>query len=128
MNGYLLSIPMLSEDYFPVFVFAIVGLIFPAAVFFLNRYFRPTKLTKIKDTTYECGSIPVGEAKIQFHFQYYMFAIIFVVFDIVVVFLMIWAVVFQAMDLKSSISILIFIGILSLGLMYALKKEAKIWI
>ncbi|MCK5038961.1 MAG: NADH-quinone oxidoreductase subunit A [Thermoplasmata archaeon] len=119
---------MLSEAYFPVFVFAVIGLLFPAATFALNKYFRPTKLTKLKDTIYECGSIPIGEAKIQFHFQYYMFAIIFVVFDIVVVFIMLWAITYQLMDIKSSIYILAFIGILSIGLTYALKKEAKIWI
>ena len=119
---------MLAEDYFPVFVFAAVGLLFPMVSFLLNRYFRPTKLTKIKDTTYECGSIPIGEAKIQFHFQYYMFAIIFVVFDIVIVFIMLWAVTYNLLDQINSIFILIFIGILSIGLTYALKKEEKIWI
>ena len=119
---------MLSEAYFPVLVFAIIGLLFPAVTFFLNRFFSPTKLTKLKDTIYECGSIPIGEAKIQFHFQYYMFAIIFVVFDIVIVFIMLWAITYQLLDIKSSIFIFAFIGILSVGLTYALKKEAKIWI
>src|SRR2546428_10049670 len=64
---------------------------FPLLPFFATRLFRPTHPTPLKDLTYECGELPEGEAAIQFHFQYYMFALIFVVFDVAAVFLVLWA-------------------------------------
>ena len=120
---------MLPENYLPVLIFAVVGLIFPVLVFFLNRFFRTKeKRTKLKHTTYECGEIPQGDAQIQFSFQYYMFAIIFVVFDVVTVFLMIWALCFSELPWVASFYMMIFVGILLIGLTYALKMEAKTWI
>src|SRR6266508_2429871 len=82
---------MALESYVPVVIFAIVSLLFPLGTFFATRLFRPDHPTPLKDLTYECGEVPEGEAQIQFHFQYYMFALIFVVFDVAAVFLLLWA-------------------------------------
>ncbi len=119
---------MLPENYLPVLVFAVVGLVFPIATFLLNRYFRPSNRTRLKESTYECGETPFGEAQIQFSFQYYMFAIIFVVFDVVTVFLMIWALSHSLLEPITGVFMLIFVGVLLMGLFYALRKEEKIWI
>src|SRR2546428_3890287 len=81
----------LLDDYVPVVLFLLVALSFPLITFFATRLFRPTHPTPLKDLTYECGELPEGEAAIQFHFQYYMFALIFVVFDVAAVFLVLWA-------------------------------------
>src|SRR2546428_12690313 len=80
---------------------------FPLLPFFATRLFRPTHPTPLKDLTYECGELPEGEAAIQFHFQYYMFALIFGVFDVAAVFLVLWAFVIYgaASDLGPSASL-----------------------
>ncbi len=116
------------DTYLPIAIFALIALIFPIAAFFMSRFFRPTKITALKRSTYECGEVPIGEARVQFRFQWYMFAIIFVIFDIVIVFLMIWALVFGNLTLDSKLYMLGFFGILLLGVFYALKKEEKLWI
>src|SRR5437867_10925932 len=81
----------LLDAYVPVVLFLLVALSFPLLTFFATRLFRPTHPTPLKDLTYECGELPEGEAAIQFHFQYYMFALLFVVFDVAAVFLVLWA-------------------------------------
>ena len=80
------------------------------------------------ETTYECGSEPIGEAHVQFRFQYYAFALIFVVFDLVATFLMIWAVAFSGLSVQAQLLMIMFFGILILGVAYALKKEENVWI
>ena len=80
------------------------------------------------ESTYECGSEPIGEAHVQFRFQYYACALIFVVFDLVATFLMIWAIAFGGLSMTSQIMMLVFFAILILGVAYALKKEETVWI
>lgn len=134
----------LSEKYLPVAIFLIVGLLFPAITFLLTRFFRPRKEIGEKHHTYECGEVPAGEAHIQFNFQYYSFALLFVVFDIIIVFLMIWALTFSTFSdekiilsigpfgISEKLTTGLFIGafmvILSIGVYYALRKEERIWI
>jgi len=135
----------LLDDYVPVVLFLLVALSFPLITFFATRLFRPTHPTPLKDLTYECGELPEGEAAIQFHFQYYMFALIFVVFDVAAVFLALWAFVVygMAVALPPSASLgeragaflpifapmlLGFIPILFVATQYALKKESVIHI
>jgi NADH:ubiquinone oxidoreductase subunit 3 (subunit A) len=79
-------------------------------------------------TTYECGEVPIGDAQIQFHFQYYMYAIIFVAFDLVAVFVLMWSLVFTDLSQLGKLYMLMFLGILLVGVTYALKKEEIIWI
>jgi len=119
---------MLADDYMGVAVFAIIAVLFPTLAFFLSRYFRTDRHDPRSETTYECGEVPVGEAQIQFHFQYYMYAIIFVAFDLVTVFVIMWALVFDGLSELSKVFMLMFLGILLVGVTYALKKEEIIWI
>jgi NADH:ubiquinone oxidoreductase subunit 3 (subunit A) len=119
---------MLVEDYLPLAIFALIAVLFPALGFWASRFFRPRKKETLKNTTYECGEVPIGEAQIQFHVQFYIFAIIFVIFDVTIVFLMIWALVFSGLPDLAKIYMAIFLGILLVGVGYALKKEKVIWI
>lgn len=80
------------------------------------------------ESTYECGSEPIGDAHVQFRFQYYTFALIFVVFDLVATFLMLWAVAFTGLSMTAKTMMIVFFGILILGVCYALKKEETVWI
>lgn len=119
---------MLYEKYLVVAIFAIVGLLFPTFAFFGTRFFRPEKETVRKLQTYECGEIPEGDARIQFHFQYYIFGIIFVIFDIIIVFLLLWALIYSNLGTQQLYLMGIFVSILLIGLFYVLKKEEVIWI
>ncbi len=82
----------------------------------------------LKRATYECGEVPIGQAQIQFHFQFYMWAIIFVIFDVVTIFLLIWALNFDALSMNAKIVALAFLGLLLVGVFYALRKEGRVWI
>jgi len=123
---------MALESYVPVVIFAIVALMFPLGTFFATRLFRPTHPTPLKDLTYECGEEPEGEAQIQFHFQYYMFALIFVVFDVAAIFLLLWAFAWGGLlsfgSPVAKFSIFLFLGIMFVATQYALKKEEVIQI
>ena len=116
----------------PIVIFALIALMFPLGTFFATRLFRPDHPTPLKDLTYECGEVPEGEAQIQFHFQYYMFALIFVVFDVAAVFLLLWAFAWGGLLSSSSpvakFSIFVFLGIMFVATQYALKKEEVIQI
>jgi NADH:ubiquinone oxidoreductase subunit 3 (subunit A) len=94
----------------------------------LDKSFSSRQSLDEKFETYECGEDPMGEAQIQFHFQYYMFAIIFVVFDVLVVFMMAWALVFTELSWFAILFMVIFLVILAIAVIYALKKEEVIWI
>lgn len=119
---------MLWDTYLPVAIFSVVALGFPILAFYVSRFFRPTRVTPLKRETYECGEVPIGGAQIQFHFQFYMFAIIFVVFDVVTIFLMIWALSFDYLMFDAKLMMLAFFALLLVGVYYALKKEEKLWI
>lgn len=96
--------------------------------YFLDKTWTSRESSDEKFETYECGEDPWGEAQIQFHFQYYMFAIIFVVFDVLVVFMLAWAIVFIDLSWFGRIFMMIFMLILTVAVVYALKKEEVIWI
>lgn len=114
---------MTQADYLPVAIFALVAVIFPLIAFFATRFFRPAKPHFLKAQTYECGEVPLGEARIQFSFQYYIFALIFVVFDSVSIFVLLWALVLPGLDLVAKVYMFLFILVLLGVLAHALKKE-----
>ena len=122
---------MALEDYGPIAFFALLALAFPALTFFLTRLFRPDHPTPLKDLVYECGELPEGEAQIEFHFQYYMFALIFLVFDVAAIFLLLWAFYWQDLLAGAGVAkylIFVFLGIMFAATQYALKKEEVIHI
>lgn len=118
----------LVVSYIPLVVLSILALGFAPLAWWMSRFLRPNKPSQWKDMTYECGSEPIGQARVQFRFQYYAFGIIFVVFDLVATFLMIWAVAFSGFSDMAKIWAVVFLGMLLLGVAYALKKEETIWI
>ncbi|MFQ5884673.1 MAG: NADH-quinone oxidoreductase subunit A [Thermoplasmata archaeon] len=118
---------MLLEDYLPVLIFAFICILFPVFTYFLSRLFRPQKRTPLKDTTYECGEVPIGVAQVQFTFQYYIFAILFVAFDVVAVFLVLWALVFSPeMSYVGIASLVAFVAMVGLAVGVSLRREEKI--
>jgi NADH-quinone oxidoreductase subunit A len=109
-----------------VFLVAIVGLM--VVVFVLWWAIRPSRQSDEKVTTYECGEDPVGNAWIQFNIRFYVFALIFVVFDVEAVFLLPWAVVFRELGALAYVEGLVFIGILVVALAYVWRKGDLAWV
>jgi NADH-quinone oxidoreductase subunit A len=111
-----------------VLVFLGVGVALVAVSLFISSLIRPSKLTPEKLIPYECGENPVGSPWIQFNIRFYVLALIFVIFDVEVAFLIPWAVVFRKLGLFAFVEGLIFIAILAIGLAYVWAKGDLNWI
>jgi NAD(P)H-quinone oxidoreductase subunit 3 len=112
-------------EYFLAFL--IICSLIPAIALGLSWLLRPKPKGIERAITYECGMEPFGGAWIQFNIRYYMFALVFVVFDVETVFLYPWAVAFNQLGLLAFIEALIFITILVVALVYAWRKGALQW-
>jgi len=115
------------SDYAAVLVFLLVGIGLVLFTFFLSRLIRPAHAYKAKNQNYECAEQPIGNSWIQFNNRFYIFALIFVIFDVEAVFLFPWAVAFGQLGLYALVEMIIFIGVLMFGLYYAWKKGALKW-
>jgi NADH-quinone oxidoreductase subunit A len=117
--------------YLPGFYLLFLLLLFSASMPFvlmaLAQVVQIKHPTALKYTAYESGMTPFGDAKIRFDVKFYLYALLFIVFDIETVFLYPWAVAFQQLGLFALVEMFVFIGILILGLVYAWKKDALRW-
>jgi NADH:ubiquinone oxidoreductase subunit 3 (subunit A) len=112
-----------------VFLFLVVGLVILAFVLVLSRLIQHRGVEGAdKYIPYECGEIPEGTAWIRFNIRFYVIALIFIIFDVEIVFLLPWAVVFKKLGAFAFIEGLIFIGILVVGLAYVWKKGDLEWV
>jgi NADH:ubiquinone oxidoreductase subunit 3 (subunit A) len=121
------------DRYGIVAIFALLAVIFPAVPLLLSWVVRPKKPNAAKRATYECGlefeDLP-EEAQnvwVQFRVQYYIYALIFVVFDVEVVYLYPWAVAYNALGLFALVEMIVFLGILILALVYAWRNGLLEW-
>ena len=110
-----------------IIVFFIAGVVMVAGANFLSNLISPKSDNPQKREPYESGMFTKGPTWVQFKVGYYLFAILFLIFDVEVAFLVPWAVVFKGMSYIALIEILIFLIILGLGLLYAYKKGALKW-
>ena len=117
----------LFADYVAVLIAAILGFTIVGMALMVNRILAPRQASRIKALTYECGMLPIGRSRTQVHFRYYLFAILFLIFDIEVVFLFPWAVSFLDIGEVAFYEMLVFILILGFGLLYAWKKGVLRW-
>lgn len=101
---------------------------FVAISLVLWKVLRPSRFSEEKLTTYECGENPVGSAWIQFNIRFYVFALIFIIFDVEAVFLLPWAVVFRELGALAFIEGLVFIAILVVALAYVWRKGDLEWV
>ena len=108
-------------------LFFIVGLIIPVSAIALAWILGPKKPNPIKQTTYECGIETVGESWVQFKAQYYIFALVFLVFDVETVFLFPWAVKLGQLGIFAVLEGIVFILILIAGLVYTWRKGMLEW-
>jgi NADH-quinone oxidoreductase subunit A len=108
-------------------IFFICGVIMVGAGVLVSNLLAPTSKNLQKAEPYECGIPTQGTSWIQFRVGYYLFAIMFLIFDVETVFIFPWAVVMKEMGMPAFIEILIFFLVLGLGLLYAWKKKALKW-
>jgi NADH-quinone oxidoreductase subunit A len=116
-----------TNNYVLVAIFIALGILLPIAALTIGRLLRPSKPTEPKQTTYESGNEPVGESHVRFNIRYYLFALMFVIFDVETVFLYPWAVAYDFLGLFALIEMLIFVALLVVGLIYAWKKKVLQW-
>ena len=125
------------QDYFRQYgliaVFTTIAFLVPIGMLLISWLFsfvrvRPKKPNPVKSSMYECGMRPIGPARwSQFNFRYYTYALLFVIFDIEVVFIYPWAIKFGQLGLFALLEMGVFILILLIGFLYAWKKHALEW-
>lgn len=116
------------NGYVFVVLFLLLGIVLPVAtVMVLGPLLRPKKPSPEKNSTYESGLEPFGEAQVRYNIRYYLFALMFVVFDVEILFLYPWAVSFMDLGLFGLVEVVIFMVLLVLGLAYAWKKKVLEW-
>ena len=115
-------------SYSAVILFLAVVVGFVTVNLIVWRVIRPSRFSEEKLTTYECGENPEGSAWIQFNIRFYVFALIFIIFDVEAIFLMPWAVVFRELGVLAFVEGLVFIAILVVALAYVWRKGDLEWV
>lgn len=108
-------------------LFFVLAWIFPAMPLVMAYLLQPKRANKMKVETYECGIETIGDAWVQFKVQYYLYALVFLVFDIEMIFLFPWAVAYNQLGLFALVEMIIFILLLAVALVYAWRKGALEW-
>jgi NADH-quinone oxidoreductase subunit A len=121
----------MAADYFPVLLHLIIAVGFAASALLISVLLgKSGRRSTIKDSAYECGMLPIGPAQPRFSVKFYLVAMLFILFDLEIVFMYPWAVVYRDM-VKESLTILYsmlgFAGLLLIGYIYALRKGALDW-
>ena len=116
-----------SYHYLFIALFLLIAIVFPLLPVVLAGFVAPKKPSEIKNATYECGMESKGDSWIQFRVQYYVFALMFVIFDIEAVFIFPTAISFQKIGPQAFMAIAIFIVILAESLFWAWKKNILEW-
>lgn len=115
-------------DFLTVFAFLFIGGLIIGVTLSLAKLLRPNNPQPQKYETYECGEELEGPSWVQFNIRFYVIALIFIVFDVEIIFLFPWAVVFKQLGLFALIEMLVFIGILLVGLAYAWSRGDLEWV
>lgn len=113
--------------YFPIVMYILVVVAFAVVTLILSLAVQPRLPGSEKNSPYECGSEPISDARMPFPVRYYIIAMLFVIFDVEIMFLYPWAVAFDMIGLFGLIEMIIFIGLFLVGYVYAWKKEALEW-
>ena len=120
----------MSDQAISIVVFLALGALFWMVALAASHIVRPRRPSEVKESAYECGIKPIGRAWYQVHVRYYIYALLFVIFDVEVAFLYPWAMIFRRLDgfaVVLFVEVLIFLGILLFGLLYAWRKGALSW-
>ncbi len=116
------------NDFAPILIFSILSILLILFALFLQRILAPTDKSALKSSTYECGEEVIGNARLQFNIRFYVVALIFLIFDVEVVLLFPWAVVFKDLGLVAFVEMLIFLFILTVGLIAVWRRGDLDWV
>lgn len=123
----VLNVQLLLDNYVAVLLATVIGTILVLTALIGSRVLAPFSESRQKNVAYECGMLPMERVKTQIHFRYYLFAILFLIFDVEAVFLFPWAVTFVDIGQAAFYEMVLFIAILGGGLAYAWKKGVLQW-
>ena len=118
----------MNFDFITIFTFLLSGAILVAILLYVAKLVRPNRPQAQKYLTYECGEEIEGPSWIQFNIRFYVVALIFIIFDVEIIFLFPWAVVFSKLGLFAFIEMLVFIAILLVGLAYVWSRGDLEWV
>ena len=114
--------------YLYALIFLLGGVALTCGAFLGTKFLPPKKRTAQKMMTYESGETPIGSAWVQYPLAFYIFALLFVAFDVDIVFMVSWAVIFQQLGIFGFIEIVFFIAVIALGIAYAWRKGVIQWL
>ncbi len=114
-------------DYIPILMQVIFAAGFVALTIGISHFVGPKRKSQVKDANFECGIEQYGNARIPFSVKYFLVAILFVLFDVEVIFMYPWAVNFREMGMDGLLKMGLFMGLLLLGFYYVIKKGALEW-
>jgi NADH-quinone oxidoreductase subunit A len=115
------------SDFLPIVITFLVAAGFVGTTMFVTHILGPKRRSKAKQDVFECGIEPQGNARVPFSIKYFLVAILFVLFDVEVIFMYPWAVNFKSLGLVGFIEMLLFIAFFMIGFYYILKKGALKW-
>lgn len=119
--------PSLFHQYFPIVVMALVALGFVLTTMVASHWMGPKRHSKVKEEAFECGIESVGNARSPISIKYFLVAILFVLFDVEVIFMYPWAVNFRELGVFGLIEMFTFMGLMVVGLVYVIKRGALKW-
>ncbi len=119
-------------EYIPIIILGFVAFVFAGGTLIASVVFgKRGRRSQIKDTAYECGMLPIGEGNARFSVKFYLIAMLFILFDVEVVFLYPWAVVYKEQLAQNANlifgSMMVFLGLFTVGFIYEIKKKAFDW-
>lgn len=114
-------------DYLPILMQMLLAVGFVAGTIFISDKLGPKRNSASKDKNFECGIESIGNARIPFSVKYFVVAILFVLFDVEVIFLYPWAINFKSLGIEGMIKMVIFMALLLVGFFYIIKKKALEW-
>ncbi|KYP81465.1 NADH-quinone oxidoreductase subunit A [Ferroacidibacillus organovorans] len=122
------GIRLYANAFIFLLVFLVLAIALPiGALAVLGPLLRPSKPSKAKNATYESGLEPIGDARSRYNVRYYLFALMFVIFDVEIIFLYPWAVSYHTLGVFGYVEMMIFVVLLLIGLMYAWRKKVLEW-
>lgn len=114
-------------NYIPILMQAILAIGFVVGTIIISGKLGPKRTSEVKDKNFECGIESVGNARVPFSVKYFLVAILFVLFDVEVIFLYPWAVNFKELGIEGMLKMIVFMSLLLVGFFYIIKKKALEW-
>lgn len=115
------------SDFGYILLFFLTGSLFVGVALFVAKLIRPDRPNKIKLMTYECGEIPFGDARIQFNNRFYVIGLMFLLFEVEILLLFLWAIVFKDLGWFGFLAMFVFVFLIFIGFIYELGKGQLKW-